>query len=307
MDVIGYGDADIDIFLSVPHLPGQDEKVLAKNYSFHPGGMIVNTLVSLRRLGRNVGYHGRIGDDDFGKKAIQNLEANHVDTGGVIHCPGGQTFFCVVLVDPSGEKALVSAATDCRERHAEEVSGSYISQARHLHTTAIFLEAANRAVDLAKQNGLSVSLDLDAGTAQKQEQIWNLLSKVDLLFVNQRGVRNLTGLESIDEALQAIVNHTKNIVCVTLGGEGCVAASPEELVQAKAFDVKVIDTTGAGDCFASGFIHAYLSKWPLEYAALFANAVAAMNTTGFGGHTNAPSLEETLRFLEKKGVSPYQV
>lgn len=305
MDIVGYGDADVDIFLSVDHLPARDEKVLAKNYSFHEGGMVANTVVALSRLGRSVGFHGRIGDDAFGRMALANLEENKVDTRGVIVKPDGHTFFCVVLVDSSGEKALVSAPTDCRERHPADISEEYIAEARHLHTTAIFMSAATKAINIAKKHGLTVSLDVDAGTAKQTKKLWALLSKVDLLFINKRGACLLGDSDSIEVAAYNLVNRGAKIVCVTLGKEGSFTATADRSFSTKAFDVEVVDTTGAGDCFAAGFIHGFFSNWPLDYVTTFASAVSAISIKSFGGHTGSPTLKEVLSFLRgQEVVSP---
>jgi ribokinase len=302
MEVIGYGDADVDVFLTVDKIPERDEKILAKGYSFQIGGMVANTMVALSRLSRSVGFHGKIGDDAFGQTVLENLNANNVDTAGVLIIPGGDTFFCVVLLDRSGEKALISAPTDCRDRSPEDVSEKYISQAQHLHTTAIFLPAAEKAIDFAKNHGLTVSLDLDAGKVQLSDDVWDLLSSVDILFINRRGAHLIGNSPSIDEAARNIVSRTLKTVCITLGNKGSITATAEDYIKTDPFNVNVVDTTGAGDCFAAGFIHGYLSKWSIKSIALFANAVAAISITSIGGHTGAPHIEEVITFLKKNAT-----
>jgi ribokinase len=301
MDVIGYGDADVDIFLTLDRLPERDEKILAESYSLECGGMVTNTIVALSRLGRRAGFHGKIGDDLFGKMALKNFHQNQVDTTGVMIKKGGTTFFCVILLDPSREKALVSAPTDCRERYPEDVSEDIIRRANHLHTTAIFLPASVQAVQYARKHGLSVSMDMDARVADT-EDFWDLLPQIDVLFVNQTGARRLSPGRDITQAAQTLIDRGGNMICITLGEAGSFIQKGQKKVRTEAFQLDVKDTTGAGDCFAAGVIQAFRSGWSLEKMGLYANAVAAISTTAIGGHTGAPTHPEVVQFLSERGI-----
>ncbi len=302
MDVIGVGDADIDIYLSIEHIPTNDEKIRASNYAFHPGGMVVNTLVALSRLGRSCGYHGRIGDDAFGSMVSANLRKNRVDTRGLIVRKGSQTFFCVILLDGSGEKALITAPTGCEQSDPDEISENLISQAVHLHTTAFYLPTALRAITLAKTYGLSVSLDVDAGNSVNNEDLINILSQIDIIFLNRRGAAKFGNTSKADDAAHRIAALGAKMVCVTLGEEGSIVATVNKTIHTPAIPVEAVDTTGAGDCFAAGFIHGYLANWPLSYTCGFANAVAAINITQVGGHAGAPKLEAVKKFMNEGNI-----
>mgnify|MGYP001101295168 CR=1 FL=1 len=303
MEIIGYGDADIDIILNLDHLPVKDEKIQASAYSFQKGGMVPNTLVALSRLGRQVGFHGVIGDDTFGQMVVENFQENGVDTGGVVVKHGEHTFFCVLLVNPNGDRVVLSAPTETHTRHPEDVSEKVIARAEHLHTTVCFDPAGLRAMQLAKQHGLTVSLDMDAHTEGPEEDLWEMLSLVDLLLLNQLGSAKFNFGKMHEERARLLAQRSGGIVCITLGEKGAITAYKDQLIHTPVFEVDVIDTTGAGDSFAAGFIHAFLAGWPVENMPVFASAVAALNCQYIGGHTHAPSLEAVLRFLEKHGIS----
>jgi sulfofructose kinase len=164
------------------------------------------------------------------------------------------------------------------------------------------MPAAEKAIGLANKHGLTISLDLDAGKTQMNDELWDMLSNIDILFINSRGAHLLGNSTSIDEAAHNIVSRTSGTVCITLGNKGSITATSEERIMTNPFSVNVVDTTGAGDCFAAGFIHGYLSKWSIKSIALFANAVAAMSITEIGGHTGAPSIKEAITFLEKYNI-----
>ncbi len=303
MEIIGYGDADVDIVLNLDHLPTADEKIQASAYSFQKGGMAPNTLVALSRLGREVGFHGVIGDDTFGQMVVDNFRQNGVDTGGIVIKPGEDTFFCVLLVNPNGDRVVLSAPTQTHQRHPEDVSEAVIAGARHLHTTVCFDPAGLRALRLAKQHGLTVSLDMDAHTDGPQEQLVEMLSQVDLLLLNQLGAAKLSFGQTHEDRARRLAQISGGIVCITLGAEGAITAHEERLFHTPVFEVDVVDTTGAGDSYAAGFIHAFLAGWPLEEMPVFASAVAALNCRHIGGHTHAPSLAAVMDFLDQRGVS----
>jgi ribokinase len=302
VDVIGVGDADVDIYLDVDHVPGQDEKVLAHSLNFHPGGMVANFLVALSRLGTSCGFHGPVGDDDFGRMTLDDLAANQVDITGAVIKPGERTYFCIVMLDDSGEKSLVVAPTSCLFPQPNDVSEEHITQARHLHTTAAIVPTAIKASQLAKQHGLTVSMDIEPSAAQNVTGMPTLLASVDLVFVNQRAVKFLGKTDSPEEAAHNILTYGPKIVCVTMGQFGALAVQNETVIHTEAFPVTIVDSTGAGDCFAAGFVHGFLKNWPLSQTVTFASAVGALSVTRRGGHTNLPDSKSVVDFLSANGI-----
>lgn len=302
MQVIGVGDADVDIYLDVDHLPGRDEKILARELAFHPGGMVANFLVALSRLGISCGFHGPVGDDEFGGMVMASMSSQGVDTSGTVVKPGERTYFCTVLLDSSGEKALTVAPTNCLSAQPEDISEAVIAQARHLHTTAANMSAAIKAARLAKQHGLTVSMDIEPDNAARITDFNPLLAQVDIAFVNQRAVKFLGESDSLEAAALQVLSYGPQIVCITMGANGSLAVSAAETFRANAFPVQVVDSTGAGDCFAAGFVYGFLMGWPLAQTATFASAVGALSVTHRGGHSNLPNLAQVMTFLADRGV-----
>jgi sugar/nucleoside kinase (ribokinase family) len=296
MKVIGVGDADIDIYLEVDHVPGRDEKVLARTLRLIPGGMVANFLVALSRLGVPCAFHGVVGDDEFGQLTLADLSANHVDVSHAL-VKDGRTYFCVVMLDPGGEKSLVVAPTGCLFPLPEDISEEAIAGADHIHTTSGNLATAMRCLTIAREHGLTTSLDLEATVIEQGEKVMDLISRVDVLFLNKRALDRLDqqGLEVIRG--RQFLGHRPQIVCVTMGEEGVLVLDSSGEHALDAFQVDVTDTTGAGDCFAAGFVYGFLHGWSPGEAAKFSNAVAALSTTQTGGHAGAPTREEVESFL----------
>lgn len=300
MIVVGVGDADVDIYLELDHLPGRDEKIIAKNVSYHPGGMTANFLVALAKLGTPSIFHGPLGPDQFGQMALEYMKQQGVDSCGVVIKPNGKTYFCSVLLDQSGEKALIVVPTDCLHLDPEQLSERVISMANHLHTTAVFEPTASRAIQLARKHGLSVSLDIEPNQLSGYDEIQHLLAYVDVLFVNHRAAIPLTKTTSYEESLKHLIERGVKIACITLGVKGSLVASKDKLLRIDSFPVKVVDTTGAGDCYAAAFIHGYLKGWPLEAISTYASAVGSLAVTYRGSTSKAPSHSDVLSFLEKR-------
>jgi ribokinase len=303
MDVIGVGDIDVDIYLHVDHIPSRDEKVSANDVGFFPGGMVANFLVALRRLGTTCAFHGPVGVDEFGGTATDDLIRNRVDTSKIIVKPGKKTYFCVVMLDESGEKALVVAPTDCIDPEESDISEDAICSAKHLHTT--FGGPAHlKAIEIAHRNGLTVSADFEP-SAVKGKNVDESLAMIDVAFINQNALALMSAAPTPVEAMTDILSRGPKIVCTTFGKKGSLimAKGRQEPLHVEAFDVPVVDTTGAGDCYAAGFVHGLLRGWPLESIGLFASASAALNVCQLGGHAGAPSMEQVLSFLENRNIT----
>ena len=297
MEVIGVGDAGIDIFMQVPHIPRRDEKLRADSFSLFAGGMVANFLCALSRLGMPCGFLGCVGGDQFGAIAREEFKRFGVDTSHLIVKEGEETFFTVVMLDPSGEKALVVAVTSTVYPTPKDLDEAYIASARHLHTTGLDVEEATAAIAIAKKHGLTVSADLDALHAGLQ-RLRKLIGGTDVLFLNSQGLRKLeeegcSGREALELGPQVVV--------VTMGRRGSKVITPEEEFDTPGFSVEVVDTTGAGDCFNAAFVYGYLQGWDYRRTALFANAAAAISVTAMGSRSALPTREAVVDFLRSRG------
>jgi len=300
-DVIGIGDIDIDIYLKVDHIPGKDEKIKAQQLEFHSGGMVANFLVACSRLGLSCMFHGPVGADDYGRLALADLKKNHVDTSGVVIKKEKSTYFCVVLLDKYGEKSLIVAPTDCITPEPEDICHNLIPKAGHLHTTLFSI--TSEILETAQRNGLSISIDIEPESIDNLENNNSLLRDVDIVFVNKNAAKRIGQSNNHEENIKKILQLGPKIVCITMGNKGGIvkSRSDPELINYKAFQIPVVDTTGAGDCFAAGFVYGFLHNWGLQKTSEFASAVSAIKTLKLGGHSGAPKMDEVVSFLKKHG------
>ena len=123
------------------------------------------------------------------------------------------------------------------------------------------------------------------------------LQHADVLFVNEEESRELTGLRDPMESARELQRHGVRNVVVKLGAAGCLVCWGEDSLQAPAFTVKVVDTTGAGDCFAGGFLAALQHGFSYAEAARFANAVGALSVQKLGGTPGLLNFDDTLKWI----------
>jgi sulfofructose kinase len=302
-EVVVVGDIDTDNFYIVPVLPGWDEGVLVKEVYERPGGKGGNTVAALCQLGIRSGIIAAIGDDRFGTIAIEGLKSKNVEITGVCIAPGAKTYYCIMMLDPSGEKAILVIDTGLIYPTPQmlQEKNSYLLSARHAHF--IGLEPLRMAIPMrsAKEVGLSVSVDLDAGyqglDACKEAIKWS-----DVVLINRQGASTLFPTLDQHQTLIQLKNMGPSIVVITSGKAGALGYDGNNFSSFPAFNVPVKDTTGAGDVFSASFIYCYLNKWDLGSALRFASAAAALSVADIGGQSALPSVDAVHYFLNNHNI-----
>jgi len=288
------GDLDVDVLIEVDRLPTHDGKVNGVLKQKAPGGMAGNVAAGLARLGSRVRVLGRIGDDADGAFAVKSLEQVGVDTSFVSRLAGVATFSCISLLTPDGEKSLVKLMTSAYRPDAGDVTEAALAGVRHLHLTSIGDPAlCRRVVDTARSAGATASLDIERADCLEDPGI--LLDAVegfDLIFCNAES------RAFVDAALGRTLAGLGPAVVTTLGADGAQVETAEGHIASPGFTPKIVDTTGAGDCFAAACLHARLAaKLSWKDAIRFANCAAALSTTGLGAQSALPTADQVVAYL----------
>lgn len=299
-EVVVVGDIDTDNFYIVPAIPTWDEGILVTEVYERPGGKGANTASALSRLGIDTGMLSACGDDQFGAIAIGGLKNNRVDTAGVTIIPGGKTYYCIMMLDPSGEKAILVIDTGLiyPPKYVLQNQLTYLLTARHAHFIGIDPLRMAGTMKAAKEAGQTVSVDLDAAY-QGLDACEQAIKWADIVFVNRQGAGTLFPDSDIDEALRKLLALGPSIAVITSGKKGACASDGSKIDHVPAFKVRVIDTTGAGDVFSAGFVYGYLKQWKLDKILRFASAAAALSVGGIGGQTALPTIEKIQAFLRE--------
>ena len=304
-DIVGLGLATLDVLIRVGDMPTWERGGSVAGFGLDGGGMVGTACVAAARLGTRVGYIGTAGSDLAGELKVRTLSERGVDVSRVVRRPGAETAVVIVYVhEETGERVFVGLRgfSDSPVRQGE-LDREYITGAEFLHLDGFHGDAALQAARWMREAGRRVAIDCsrtDGGPVSPK--LVELLSLVDVLICGSGFGRALTGREDLWEAGRAMLDHGPTVVVQTEGADGCYTTTAEESFHTPAFQVEVLDTTGAGDVFHGAYLVGLLNDWSLPSVAQFASAVAAIKCAKLGGREGIPTLEETVEFLERRGI-----
>jgi sugar/nucleoside kinase (ribokinase family) len=288
------GDLDVDVIIEVDRLPTRDGKVNGVVKQKAPGGMAGNVAAALARLGSRVRVLGRVGADADGAFAVKSLDEVGVETRFVSRLEGVATFSCISLLTPDGEKSLVKLMTPAYRPDVSDVTEAALNDIRHLHLTSIGdLALCRRVVEAARSFGTTASLDIErADCPEDSSVLLDAIEGFDLVFCNAES------RAFVDAKLQRPLAGLVATVVTTLGADGAQVETAEGRIASPGFTPKILDTTGAGDCFAAACLHARLAaRLDWRDALRFANCAAALSTTGLGAQSALPTSDQVLAHL----------
>jgi sugar/nucleoside kinase (ribokinase family) len=262
------------------------------------GGNGANTSYALGRLGASVRLASITGRDDWGDRVLRILCDAGVDISGVVRSEL-PTSMTIVLVRPDGARAFFHRP-GCATEPFEIPFGSGCS---HFHFGNVFALPALRPhagemMRAASESGLTTSLDTGWDARGEWRAVIDpALPYTDLLFVNCDEARLLSGEDQPEAAARYFLDRGVESVVVKLGASGSVLYTVHGAISAPAFEVEVVDTTGAGDCFAGGFLAALGRGLPCAEALRFANAVGALSVQALGAVGGVRSFDDTLDWM----------
>ncbi len=293
LDLVVVGDIDMDIFLRVPRLPTAGEKIRGRALGAFPGGVAANVAVAAQRLGLRAGVHGVTGDDHHGRLARAALEREGVRLDGLVIDANATTFFCVVQLDDTGDKALTLADTGCLFPRSAQLDHALLGSADHVHVAPFELVAATEAVTSAKSSGASTSADLEPGSISGGfGPLAPLLAKLDVCFVNHHAAQELSSSNDPLDVIETLHGHGPPCVVVTAGADGAIVSVGGEVTEIPGVRADVLDTTGAGDAFCAAFLTERARGRDEVAAARVAVAAGALACAAVGAQTGAPTRAE---------------
>lgn len=275
----------------------------------HPGGNGSSTSRVLAKLGVPVRLLGAVGSDNQGQFLIDALREAGVD-GSYIEQIAGPTSASVAAVKPSGERKFFHCMGASREafRQGIQFTPELCRGMTHYHLASLFVLPRLRAkgpqilID-ARAAGLSTSFDTnwdpEAGWMRTLEPF---LPYIDTLFMNEEEAQMVTGSSTPAQIAKAVLAKGLGTLALKLGSRGCAIYTQEREILCPAFNIKAVDTTGAGDCFVAGFLTASLDGASLAESGRFANAVAALSVQKIGAVTGVLSKTETERWMNQTSM-----
>ena len=297
------GSSNMDLVVKSKRIPAVGETILGGDFIMVPGGKGANQAVAAAKLGAEVYFVAKLGNDVFAEQSLDNFNKETVNTKHVIQTSEAPSGVALILVDDGGNNLIVVAPganqtllpADVRRAESDIAScGAVVAQLE------VPLETIECAAKMA--NDLKVPFVLDPAPARELGP--ELLRMVDVLTPNETEAQILTGIEVTDEesaraASRNLLERDIKAVILTLGDKGFLLADKEEARYVPAQKVDAVDSTAAGDAFTGSLAVGIAQNKALLDAALFANYVAALSVTKMGAQSSMPTLQEVESFMNR--------
>ena len=298
------GELNVDLIASgLTSAPVLGREVLAEDFQTVLGSASAVFACGAARLGHPVSFFSKVGDDDYGRFCLDALQKAGISTGNVAKVATSKTGVTISLSTRS-DRAFVTVLGAISELRYKDLDLQALQGHTHLHMTSFFLQTAlrpsfPRILRHAGKLGLTTSFDPNSDPLSLWgPDVWSVVDEITILFINQEEALHLTRKTNVREALKQLAERAPCVV-VKLGPRGAIAAADGQVVSAPPFKVSPVDTTGAGDSFAAGFVHAFLSGRDLHGCLLEGNACGALSTLQVGGTGGQPDLTKLAKFLRR--------
>jgi ribokinase len=281
--VLCAGHVNWDVTLRVERLPAPDGEVRVVDRLQKGGGSAGNVACGLVGLDTPAGLFASVGDDRAGRRALEELASVGVDVSRMLTVPDAATAVKYLLVDGSGEVMVLSSAGANEAFEVDDLGPDALADIDHLHLTSQRPDTAVALARRASEDGIPVSFD--PGRRLEERDYSATFDHVDVLFLNR-----LEATSFVDgSGLDAIAEDT--ILVLKLGEAGAEVRTPDGVVSHHGFAIDPLDTTGAGDAFAAGFIASThrdggIAAADWEAALETANACGAIAALTMGARTD---------------------
>lgn len=302
--VLVVGEINVDLICSgYSQFPRPGREVLAEDVLLTLGSSSAICAMGLARLGNAVRFVGLVGDDPWGEFCLQTLADAGIDVSRVRRSAAMKTGLTVSITSQQ-DRALLTYPGAAAALCEEDVDDAAFAGCTHLHVASYFLQPAlrpglPRLFARARAAGLSVSLDPGFDPQERwDDDLRTVLRAVDLFFPNEVELAAITRETTIAAGLRALDDGRLRTVA-TLGAQGSATREHGELLQLPAYAVDAVDSTGCGDSFDAGFLHAWLRRLPLRDCLRWGAACGALCTRGRGGTASQATSAEAEALLAR--------
>jgi len=253
LDIVSVGTANMDFILKVPSFVEPDSEMNIERLHISPGGSALNFAVHSARNGLVTGIIVMLGLDYFGDIIYSRLENEGVDIGCVSRVREG-TGMTFVSVDERGRRSIYSFMGANKKLAIGKKEIDYISGANLVHLGGTYLEIAFPVAEHADVLSFAPGALL---AAYGMSTLRPIFRNTDILFLNEHELKLLTG-KSTQDGVNLLIDEGIPLIVITKGGKGAEVYTEKDMIKYKVEEVRALDTTGAGDAFAAGFIASWL-------------------------------------------------
>lgn len=298
-NILVIGSINMDLVINTDEIPNVGETVLGNNIIQNPGGKGANQGVAIAKLGKNVNFLGMVGQDVFGKESLESMEKSGINIGNIKRIDDS-TGIAVITVDKDGNNniiAVLGANNKVDDNYLEENIDIFKDSEIVVFQLEIPINTVKYGLEIAKKLGKVTVLN-PAPAAELDDDI---LKNVDILIPNEHELKRITKMDISDK--DSIVNASKSLidkgiseVIVTLGEKGVMHINKDKYKSYSSYNVKVVDTTAAGDSFIGGFVSSYIEDKDINRAIDIGQKTAALCIQKPGAQPAMPIREEVEKF-----------
>jgi len=308
MDILCLGILVADVVAKpIEEMPGKGKLQLVDIMELHTGGCASNTGYGLNKLGISTGIMGKVGTDGFGDFFVAFMNDAGLDTRGIKRTSSVNTSATMVMVSADGERTFFHYLGANAELSYDDVDFDILREAKILHVAGAFLmpkfdgEPTARVLKQAREWGVTTSLD----TAWDSKDNWMsilepCLSHLDIFMPSIEEARMITEQEEPEEIAECLLSYGIGTVALKMGDQGSYIRTRDWEMSVPIYKVETIDSTGAGDAFAAGFLAGVAQGQDHREAAKLANAVGAYCTTAMGAIAGVRNMQETLELMNSR-------
>jgi ribokinase len=298
-EVIGVGALNWDRLYRVDRFAAPGEEIVIREIKEEAGGSAANTIAALGRLGVDCGFVGKIGNDKESIDIINAFRGDGVDTAGIIKVDG-ITGTVLAFVDDAGERTMYVDPSVNDTLHINDIDRDYISSAKFLHISSFAGETSVETIKKLPDVKGNASLSFAPGFLcwRGLDFLMPLLKGCHILFLNEKEATALTGVSS-EKVGESLLDVGVEKIVVTRGERGSLVTDKKGLHSFSGIKTAVVDTTGAGDAFAAGFLFGTIRDLELSICAKIGNFVASNCIQHVGARNGLPARKDVDAFLEK--------
>ena len=309
--ILVVGSSNTDMVIKADHLPALGETILGGTFFMNPGGKGANQAVAAARLGGNVTFICKTGNDIFGRQSILLFEEEGIDTSHLVADLKNPSGVALITVDKNAENCIVVASganatlmpSDLeKSRNVIEESSIVLVQLETPLDTIAYVAA------IAFEKGIKVVLN----PAPACEITDKILSKISIITPNRKEAEMLSGIaindiSSAGEAAKKLKDRGVESVIITLGSNGALVLHKDRIMHIAAYSVEAVDTTAAGDVFNGALVVALSEGKDIFEATAFACKASAISVTRLGAQSSAPYKHEVLAFSTKAMIADEKI
>lgn len=302
MDIIAVGECMVEF-----HCDGKFDS--AEFFKKSYGGDTLNTLIAASRLGSKTGFISKVGNDAFANYLLNSWKKEGID---ISHCKvveGFNGIYFIALDGKDREFIYYRKGSAASQLNPVEIDSTYISKTKIFFTSGITqaLSEDNRkyvqlALKIARENKVKTAFDVNYrpklwSIEEASSSLMEVLKYIDILFLNSQEAKLFSSYSDLRKSAEFFLSQGIELVVIKQGGDGCFIAGTGIARKLPAMGVEVRDTTGAGDAFNGGFLHAIAKGLNPYIAAEIGNAIAGLKVRGRGAVSSLPKKEEVESYL----------